>query len=144
MNLFRNDLFQIGRLKSSFCGSKNDLKRQIKLEYCTDVIELLFPKMEKGVLGQRKYQYRVSRDQHPPGWSLLLSRWLFSIYSSGYGRSGYCRLTDHRWTVHPKFSDILYHIVTKENEKLSGQNMSTGCPQPMDYMIFFPLFRVLL
>ncbi len=24
--------------------------------------------------------------------------------------------------------------VTKENEKLSGQNMSTGCPQPMDYM----------
>ncbi len=32
---------------------------------------------------------------------------------------------------HPKFSDIL--SLTKENEKLSGQNMSTGCPQPMDY-----------
>ncbi len=28
---------------------------------------------------------------------------------------------------------VLYHIVTKENEKLSGRNMSTGCPQPMDY-----------
>ena len=37
--------------------------------------------------------------------------------------------------VGPMDSDTLYHILTQENEKPSGQNMSTGSPQPMDYKL---------
>ena len=65
----------------------------------------------------------------------LQKTWVDRWHLVSNGRSGYCRLTDYRWTVNPKFSDILYHKVTNENEKLSRQNVSTGCPQPMDYLV---------
>ncbi len=36
---------------------------------------------------------------------------------------------------HQQVKYFLLCATPKENEKLSGQNMSTGCPQPRDYTV---------